>query len=322
MSTPARSRRGWARVARWISPSLSLALAACASSGPTSTTPSIREDAVLTARIEALLDGFRGDAGVYVRHLRTGASVFIRSDEIFPTASLIKIPLLLTLYDRAERGLLDLDDAVRFPDTLRYYYPERTDVAAYLAPGDTLPLSEIAFLMTSVSDNIASLWIQALVGGGEQANEWLAANGYTATRVNARTLGREEAREEFGWGQTTPREIAELLVMIRQGKATRDPAVSERMYRLLTSTYWREVGVSQIPPHVQVASKQGFVDASRSEVLLVNAPTGDYVLAVITKNQQDTTHLPQNEGYRLIRAVSRAVYTHLNPGDPWRPPPP
>ena len=308
-------------MARWIRPSLPLALAACASAGPPSSTPSIREDAALTEQIEALLDGFRGDAGVYVRHLRTGASVFIRGDEIFPTASLIKIPLLLTLYDRAERGLLELDAALPFPDTLHYYFPERTDVAAYLAPGDTLPLSEIAFLMTSVSDNIASLWIQALIGGGRQANDWLAANGYTATRVNARTVGREEAREEFGWGQTTPREIAELLVMIREGTATRDAAASEQIYRLLTSTYWRDVGVSQIPPHVQVASKQGFVDASRSEVLLVNAPTGDYVLAVITKNQRDTSHLPQNEGYRLIRAISRAVYTHFNPRDPWRPPP-
>jgi beta-lactamase class A len=70
---------------------------------------------------------------------------------------------------------------------------------------------------------------------------------------------------------------------------------------------------------VQAASKQGFVDRSRSEVLLVNAPTGDYVLAVITKNQADTSYTTDNEGSRLIRAVSRAVYEHFNPDDPWRP---
>jgi beta-lactamase class A len=54
-------------------------------------------------------------------------------------------------------------------------------------------------------------------------------------------------------------------------------------------------------------------------VLLVNSPGGDYVLAVITKNQADTSHASANEGLRLIRAVSRAVYVHFNPRDPWRP---
>jgi beta-lactamase class A len=51
----------------------------------------------------------------------------------------------------------------------------------------------------------------------------------------------------------------------------------------------------------------------------VNAPSGDYVLSVITKDQADTSYADENEGHRLIRAISRAVYEHFNPGDPWRP---
>ncbi|HEX8429824.1 MAG TPA: serine hydrolase, partial [Longimicrobium sp.] len=145
-----------------------------------------------------------------------------------------------------------------------------------------------------------------------------AAHGFRHTRVNSRTPGREEARSRYGWGQTTPREIAEALVMIREGRAV-SPAASEDMYRMLTNSYWKGEALSQIPPTVQAASKQGFVDRSRSEVLLVNAPTGDYVVAVITKNQTDTSYEPGNEGARLIRAVSRAVYEHFNPNDRWRP---
>ena len=97
------------------------------------------------------------------------------------------------------------------------------------------------------------------------------------------------------------------------------PRASEEMYRLLTKSHWDDEALSQIPPTVQVASKQGFVDRSRSDVVLVNAPRGDYVLAVITKDQADTTYAETNEGYRLIRAVSRTVYEHFNPDDPWRP---
>lgn len=275
-------------------------------------------DSELAARIEQLAEGFRGEVGVYVRHLDTGASVTLRPDELFPTASLIKIPILLTLFDQVERGEIDLDARIPYPDTLNYRYVESTDVVGYMAPGDTLPVSELAFLMLTVSDNVASLWLQALVGGGEQVNRWLAANGFEQTRVNSRTPGREEARSVHGWGQTTPREMAEAMVRIRQGRAISE-AASEEMYRLLTRTYWKDDAVSQIPPTVQVASKQGFVDRARSEVLLVNAPEGDYVLVVMTRNQADTSYDRDNEGGRLIRAISRAVYEHFNPADPWRP---
>jgi beta-lactamase class A len=280
--------------------------------------PASHTDSVLQAKLQTIVHGFGGDAGVYVRHLVTGASVAISADDVFPAASMVKVPIMFGVYDQVERGVLDLDARLPYPDTLRYAYVESTDVVGYMAPGDTLPLSQLVFLMLSVSDNVASLWLQALVGGGVRVNEWLAANGFEQTRVNSRTPDRAAEQREFGWGQTTPREIARTLVMVREGSAVSAPA-SERMYRMLTNTYWKDEAISQIPPHVQVASKQGAVSRSRSEVLLVNAPTGAYVLSVITRNQQDTSYEPDNEGFRLIRSISRAVYQHFNPADPWRP---
>lgn len=282
------------------------------------TAPAEHRDAVLARQLAALAKGFHGAVGIYARKLGTGATVAIDADSVFPTASMIKVPLLLTLYDQAQQGKLDLASMQKRPASLEYKYVEPTDVAGYMATGDSLPLSELAFLMLTVSDNVASLWIQALVGGGTVVNDWLAAHGFAQTRVNSRTPGREAARTMYGWGQGTPREMAGALVMIREGRAV-SPRASEAMYRSLTKSYWGENALSQIPPTVTVASKQGFVDRSRSEVLLVNAPTGDYVLAVMTKNMADTTYAAGNEGHRLIRAVSRAVYEHWNPRDPWRP---
>lgn len=280
--------------------------------------PPLATDPALAATIERLTHGFGGDVGVYVRHLGTGAGVEMNADSVFPTASLVKIPILLTLYDQVEQGRHDLDALVAYPDTLTYAYTEPSDVVGYMAAGDTIPLRELAFLMLTISDNHASLWIQALVGGGAEVNRWMEAHGYEHTRVNSRTPGREEARSRYGWGQTTPREIARALVSMREGRAV-SPRASEAMYRMLTRSYWANEALSQIPPTVQAASKQGFVDRSRSEVLLVNSPGGDYVVAVITKNQVDTSYEADNEGHRLIRAVSRAVYEHFNPDDAWRP---
>ena len=296
--------------AAWAVAAVCLA-ASCAApaSSPSPAGSAPLSDAELQRKLEALQSGFRGEAGIYVRSLRTGATASVRADELFPTASMIKVPLLVALYDRVERGSLDLADELVFRDSLRY---ADYDLTGKLRDGEKIPLSELAFLMVALSDNTASLWIQALVGGGAEVNRWLGANGCEHTRVNSRTPGREADRERYGWGQTTPREIAELMVMIREGRAVGTGA-SEEMYRVLTKSHWDDEALSVLPPTVQAASKQGAVDRSRSEVLLVNAPGGDYVLSVITRNQADTSYAAENEGHRLIREVSRTVYRHFNP---------
>jgi beta-lactamase class A len=62
---------------------------------------------------------------------------------------------------------------------------------------------------------------------------------------------------------------------------------------------------------VNVASKQGSVSASKSEVVYVNAPSGDYLFTVVTKNQQDRGYQPDNEGVVFIREVSRVLWEEL-----------
>jgi beta-lactamase class A len=110
------------------------------------------------------------------------------------------------------------------------------------------------------------------------------------------------------------------MLSVRQGKIV-SPAVSEVIYRHLTRSFWNGEALSQIPPSVEAASKQGAVDESRSEVVLVNAPHGDYVFCIITKNQQDTSWVKENEGTRLIRKVSALLWKYFEPGMPYVPDP-
>jgi beta-lactamase class A len=173
-------------------------------------------------------------------------------------------------------------------------------------------------LMETVSDNTGSLWCQALAGGGKTINAWLDANGFAATRVNSRTAGREAYRTRYGWGQTTPREMAELLAMIRAGRAVSHDA-SERMYRNLTRQFWDGESLSQIPPDIHYAAKSGAVNRSRSEVVLVHAPHGEYVFCVITKNNQDESWEINNEGFVLLRTISKLLWNYYEPKHPWKP---
>ena len=282
---------------RWTFVPGLIALAACA----TPAAPS------LESQLRASVAGFGGDVGIYVRHLRHGTTVALRADELFPTASLIKVPILCGLMARLARGEIDARQPLVY-DASRAYDEE--DLSANLKAGTKLELDKLIWLMCSLSDNTASLWLQELAGTGTAINEWLARNGFVHTRVNSRTPGREDARSSFGWGQTTPREMAELLVTIHERRAV-DSAASERMLRALARTYWDKEAVAMVPVGVATISKQGAVNRSRSEVLLVHGRHGEYVLCVITKNQADQSWGRDNAGYELLRAVSKLVYDYF-----------
>lgn len=280
--------------------------------------PAPARDAALESQLQQLVTPFHGTVGIFVRQLSSGRYAAINADEVFPTASMIKVPIMLTLFQQIEDGRLGWLDTLTYRDSL--LYAGEDDLLGKLRDSTPVPLAQVAMLMITTSDNTAALWLQKLVGTGTAINAWLEGHGFDSTRVNSRTPGREEARTKYGWGQTTPREMTELLVRIRQQRAV-SPAADQEMYRMLTRIYWNGEALSQVPPWVQAASKQGAVDHSRSEVVLVNAPSGDYVFSVITRGQVDSSYTKDNEGYVLLRKVSALLWSHFEPRHPWTPAP-
>ncbi len=273
-------------------------------------------DRRLERELAALAGEVQGDVGIYVRHLGTGATASVRADDTFPTASMIKVPIMVGVFHAIDQGRFAFTDTAPEPRA-RAKYPE-DDISAGLSDTAQITVSRLLTLSLTYSDNSASLWLQQLAGTGDSINAWLQTAGFAVTRVNARTPGREAEYDRWGWGQTTPREMARLVTLIRQRKVV-SPAASEEMYRTLTRSFWTGEALSRLPPTVQAASKQGAVDQSRSEVVLVNAPSGDYVFCVITRNQADTTSGAGNEGYRLLRRVSALLWRRFEPRHPWTP---
>jgi beta-lactamase class A len=275
----------------------------------------LRTDKRLQYALDTLVKNFKGIAGVYVQHLKKGTTASINADTLFPTASMVKVPILCGIFDKIEKGELNYHQKLIYRDSLLY---PGEDILGSFRDSAEIALSKVVMLMITTSDNTASLWCQKLSGTGTAVNEWLSANGFIHTRVNSRTPGREAMRNQYGWGVTTPREMAGLLVKIRRAEVI-SKAASERMYRNLIRIYWDDEALSQIPPGIQAASKQGAVNQSRSEVVLVNAPHGDYVFCVITKNQEDQSWKHDNEGYVLLRKISALLWRYYEPKYDWKP---
>jgi beta-lactamase class A len=173
-------------------------------------------------------------------------------------------------------------------------------------------------LMLTTSDNTASLWLQSLAGTGARINELLDSLGLVYTRVNSRTPGRSQNQQTYGWGQTTPREMGTLMEKIYRGEVISKKA-SEKMIRLLGRNYNDEQAISEIPPYIFVASKNGCVNSSRSEILLVMAPHGPYIFCVTTKNIKDQRWDNANEAWTLTRRLSALCWNYFEPRSHWKP---
>ncbi|QNL48683.1 serine hydrolase [Olivibacter sp. SDN3] len=277
--------------------------------------PAQQAENKLQHALEKMIKSFKGTAGVYVYNLKTGEKASVNADTIFPTASIVKVPILVGLFDKIDQGEFKYHEELVYHDSIKY---GGSGLMQFFKDSTKTDLSTLAALMITYSDNTTSLWCQSLAGGGEAINHLMDDYGFPNTKVNSRTKGREEIWKKYGWGQTTPREMAKLLIKIRNGEII-NPAASERMYRLLTNIYYDEYALSQIPPYIQTASKQGMVNDSRSELFMVNAPSGDYVCYIATKNLKDQSWKVNNEAWKLARKISAYLWNYFEPESDWKP---
>ena len=270
----------------------------------------------LEKKLNDLVHPFRGNVGLYVKNLHTGKSIAINADSIYPTASMVKIPILVGIMDKINRGELKYHQEIVYNDSLLY---PGVDILGSFKNGEKIELGKTMMLMMTMSDNTASRYLQMFAGTGTRINAILDSMGFRNTRVNSKTPGREAIWQQYGWGQTTPREMATLLENIYNGKVI-SPAASARMIRIINRNYWDAEAVSQVPPYATVFSKSGALDEYRSEVVLVRGVKSAYVFCIITNNNVDRSWTYDNEAWKLIRSVSNVLWNFYEPAHQWTPP--
>jgi beta-lactamase class A len=265
-------------------------------------------DKALEKKLIGFTEGFKGQVGFYVKNLKTGRVASFHSDSVFPTASTVKVPILVGILEKLEKGELNYHDKLTYRDSL-FYAGE--DILGSFKDGEQIELSKVMMLMCTTSDNTASLWLQSMAGTGTAINKLMDGLKLPNTRVNSRTQGREENRKQYGWGQTTPEEMARLFEMIMNRQVLNGHA-SDRMMKILSRNYWDEEGLSSIPAGVFVASKNGAVDASRSEVMYVNGKKTPYIFSIYTKNNEDKSWERSNAAWVMTRKMSDFLWTYFN----------
>ena len=271
-------------------------------------------DKKLFKKLSDSIQGFNGDIGIYVKNLHTGKTVAINADTIFPTASIVKLSIMSGIMQKLYSGELQYDSLFTYKDSLLY---EGVDILGSFKSDEKITLKKLLMLMLTTSDNTASLWLQSIAGTGTRINQIMDSLGFANTRVNSRTPGREVYRAKYQWGQTTPKEIGTLLERIYHNEIF-SKEICDRMMRCLGRNFWDEnEAISQVPPYIEVFSKNGCVNAVRSEVLLVNASKNPYIFSIFTKNNKDISWTHDNEAWALARKLSRLLWDYFEPKDKW-----
>lgn len=258
--------------------------------------------------IADVLNRIPGVTGVVVRTM-DGAppEVAIRAEEPFPSASVIKVAIMTTVYRAYEAGTAHPRERVR---TRASDLVGGSEVLAGSPPGKSWTLDTLVKAMIRVSDNAASNTLITRFGMGA-INATMRLAGMTGSR-----LGRHFADVVPAWrvseNVVTPADVATLLFGIersaREGIATIVSAQSARaMIDVMLGNDDATKIVRGLPPGTPCAHKTGEIDGVRNDAGIVD-PFGDvpYVLVALTKSLEN-----QAAGNAGIAAIARRVDTAL-----------
>ena len=259
----------------------------------------IEQDERLARGIEEIAAEVGGTVGVAARDVRRGRALDLNAGAVFPSASVIKVCILVELFGQAAEGRARLDETMVLDDGEKV---PGSGVLSMLHPGLELTLEDLANLMINVSDNTASnMLIDRL--GVDAINTRMEALGLTQTR-----LGRKfydfEARDRGLDNWATPEDLTHLLVQMEQRRVVSADAC-ERMIAIMRRQQFDNRIPRLLPPDTPVANKTGSISTACHDIGIIYSPAGPLVLAVLTR---DIESAAVAEG--AIRHVARLVYEH------------
>ncbi len=264
----------------------------------------------LESRIAPLVKAHKGKVTVAVKHLKTGESYYLNADEPMPTASLIKLPVMVETYWQASEKKVDLKKTLTLKKDDKV--PGSGILTQHFSDGATFPLRDAVRLMIVFSDNTATNMVLDQIGI-PSTNERMAKLGLKNTKVNAKvfkgstTSIDRAATKKFGLGSTTAREMVQLLELIDAGKVVSAEACKEMLDHLKACDDKQKM-TRYLPAGTVVAHKTGSVNASKTDAGIIYTKTGPVALCVMTDNNDDRRWVADNAAQVLIGKIAREVY--------------
>jgi beta-lactamase class A len=245
-----------------------------------------------------------GTVGVYARRMGHPVEITYNADDVFPTASIIKVVILVSLFQLAEKrpGLMDEVLTLKLSD-----FVGGSEILDAYNPGNTISIDKLTRAMIEQSDNTASNVLISYLGLDRIA-QTIHAAGLRKTQLHRHFMD-VTAIMHHSENLSTAHDMGTLLYAIERGAheavyTVASPASCRAMIRIMLQQEDRDKIARGLPAGVPLANKTGEIDGVRNDIGIVD-PFGEapYVLAVLTKNLDDFSL-----GNIAIRRISKAVH--------------
>ncbi len=281
------------------------------------------EPSSLEARLAPLAKEHQGKVAIAVRHLETGEAYALNADEVMPTASLIKFPVMVETYYQYQDGRVRPTDLCLLSQEDKV--PGSGILTDHFSAGACFPLRDAVRLMIVYSDNTATNLVLDHIGI-RPTNERMESLGLPNTKINAKvfrgstTSIAPERTKKYGLGSTTANEMVRLLALLHAGKLV-SPEACKEMLETMKKCDDKDKFPRFLPPGTPVAFKTGSVNASRTcaGIVYVPKPGGDpkakeyqhVAVCVLTDENKDQSWRPDNAGNLLCAKVAKEVFDYF-----------
>ena len=269
----------------------------------------------LPAEVAAAIARVPGaEVAVSVVDLADDRAWHLRGDVVYHAASMMKVPVLLELFRRAEQGGIALDEAV----PLRNEFPSLVDGSPYTLKaaddsddlvytwvGQRVTWTQLAERMITHSSNLATNAVLTRLGA-ESITATAHALGASPRTVVRRGVEDQKAFDRGVNNEMTTHDLARLYVALERGTVA-GPAGTARMRDILLAQFYNGGIPKGVPPGVRVAHKTGEIRGHFHDGGIVYPAAGaPYVLVVFMRGLAETP-----TGEALAAEIARAVHRTL-----------
>jgi beta-lactamase class A len=297
------------RVRRLLAVLMAIVLVPAAAAAQADTEP-------LRRALEEIIRPYEGTVGVSIQDLATGRGLSIRGGEKFPSASLIKVSVLVALLDEVRRGTIRLDDPITM---IARDQVGGSGVLQHFHSGLQITVEDAARLMIIISDNTAT---NLLLDKVPMRAVWAKMDslGLPATRIHSKTFLRTtsvamDSSVRYGVGVTTPDETVRLFALLYRGGAVSPEMDSLALAILGQNADWNKL-VRWLPAGAVAAHKTGDVEQARNDCGILYGPDTPVAVCVMTRDNRDTSYAPDNAANLLMARIGVEVYRFYNPSAP------
>jgi beta-lactamase class A len=274
-----------------IEPKVFVAKAEKAVEGIQTAVPVVVTSASLEQVIAQSLEGAKGKYSIAIKNLKTGETYFKGENEQFESASLYKLWVMGTTYEKVKEGTIQEDDALSASVTsLNSEFGIASDSAEQIEGGISLSVKSALSQMITISHNYSALLLTSKVKLAS-IKKYLQDKGLSASKTGSPP-------------KTTAADTLTFFEKLYSGSLA-DQTYSTKMLNLLKKQQLNKKLPKYLPSGTVMAHKTGELGQVSHDGGIVYTEKGDYIIVVLSEST-----LPKGAEERIAN-ISKDVYAYF-----------